>query len=146
MKTLSLLPLRPLRPLRFTLLPNTSLTAQTAATNLRGAVRSEERFRLLLANVKDYAIDTLDPTGIVTSWSSGAEALTGYREGEIIGRHFSLFYPPAALAAAMPAREIEIARDAGRYEEESERVRRDGSGVAAPNGILKSKGISPTPG
>ncbi|MFT3766395.1 MAG: PAS domain-containing sensor histidine kinase [Minicystis sp.] len=89
--------------------------------------QSEERFRLLLASVKDYAIYMLDPDGIVTSWNPGAEALKGYRADEIIGKHYALFYPPAELAAGKPARALAIARTEGRYEEEGERVRKDGS-------------------
>jgi PAS domain S-box-containing protein len=89
--------------------------------------RSEEGFRLLLGSVKDYAIFMLDPAGIVTSWNQGAETIKGYTAGEIIGRHFSAFYPPEDAAAGRPAREIEIARTEGRYEEEGVRVRKDGS-------------------
>jgi PAS domain S-box-containing protein len=88
---------------------------------------SEERFRLLVTSVKEYAIFMLDADGIVTSWNPGAEAIKGYGADEIIGKHFSLFYPPEDLATGKPARALEIARAEGRYMEEGERLRKDGS-------------------
>ncbi|HEY0095670.1 MAG TPA: PAS domain S-box protein, partial [Archangium sp.] len=89
--------------------------------------RSEERFRLLLSSVKDYAIFMLDPDGRVMTWNSGAARLKGYSAGEIVGEHFSRFYPPQDLEQGKPARELDIARREGRYEEEGWRVRKDGS-------------------
>lgn len=88
---------------------------------------SEERFRLLVEGVKDYAIFMLDPSGNIMSWNRGAEATTGYRAGEIMGRHFSIFYPAAEVADGKPAWELEIATREGKYEEEGWRVRQDGS-------------------
>ncbi|HYF64420.1 MAG TPA: PAS domain S-box protein [Herpetosiphonaceae bacterium] len=88
--------------------------------------QSEERFRLLVEGVRDYAIFVLDPDGYITSWNAGAELIKGYSADEIIGRHFSTFYPPADVAAAKPQRELEIARRDGRYEEEGWRLRKDG--------------------
>jgi PAS domain S-box-containing protein len=88
---------------------------------------SEERFRLLVEGVKDYAIFMLDPSGRVTTWNQGAERIKGYRPREIIGQHFSKFYPAADIAAHKPARELEIASRTGKYEEEGWRVRKDGS-------------------
>ena len=88
---------------------------------------SEERFRLIVADVKDYAILMLDPAGRVASWNSGAERIKGYRAGEIIGRHFTLFYPPDALADGKPARELADALANGQVEDEGWRVRKDGS-------------------
>jgi PAS domain S-box-containing protein len=89
--------------------------------------RSEERFRLLVQGVKDYAIFMLDPDGRVASWNEGAERIKGYRADEIVGRHFSAFYPAEATAAGHPQHELEIALAEGTYEEEGWRVRKDGS-------------------
>ncbi|GAB3101027.1 PAS domain-containing hybrid sensor histidine kinase/response regulator [Lysobacter terrae] len=89
--------------------------------------RSEERFRLLVEGVRDYAIFMLDTQGRVASWNPGAELIKGYRAGEIIGQHFSVFYTPEALAKNWPARELEIALAEGRIEDEGWRVRKDGT-------------------
>jgi PAS domain S-box-containing protein len=89
--------------------------------------QSEERFRLLVESVADYAIFMLDPGGHVASWNIGAERAKGYAADEILGQHFSVFYPPDAVAAGHPQRELEIAADVGRYEEEGWRLRKDGS-------------------
>jgi PAS domain S-box-containing protein len=86
---------------------------------------SEERFRILVEGVFDYAIFLLDPDGYVVSWNEGARRINGYSADEIIGEHFSRFYPPEALAKNWPARELEIARAEGRFEEEGWRVRKD---------------------
>jgi PAS domain S-box-containing protein len=88
---------------------------------------SEERFRLLVEGVKDYAIFMLDPTGRVATWNEGAERIKGYRAKEIIGKHFSEFYLEEDKAARKPDRELEIAKRAGKYDEEGRRVRRDGT-------------------
>src|SRR5215207_2601783 len=88
---------------------------------------SEERFRLLVEGVRDYAIFLLDPEGRIASWNEGAHRIKGYRAEEIIGRHFSTFYPAEDLAAGKPPRELEIASREGKYEEEGWRVRKDGS-------------------
>jgi PAS domain S-box-containing protein len=88
---------------------------------------SESAFRLLVSNVTDYALFMLDPTGIVTNWNAGGQRIKGYLPGEIVGRHFSRFYTDADQANGKPARALQIARDAGRYEEEGWRVRKDGS-------------------
>lgn len=88
--------------------------------------QSEEGLRLLVESVKDYAIFMLDPEGRVTSWNRGAERIKGYCAAEVLGAHFSLFYPPEAIATRHPERELEIARREGRYEEEGWRVRKDG--------------------
>jgi PAS domain S-box-containing protein len=107
---------------------------------------SEERFRLLVESVKDYAIFMLDPEGRVASWNEGAHRIKGYTAAEIIGQHFSRFYPPEAVANRWPDHELEIARRDGRYEEEGWRVRKDGSlfwanvvitAVTDENGILR---------
>src|SRR6185295_18719178 len=88
---------------------------------------SEERFRLLVEGVREYAIFLLDPSGHVLTWNAGARRLKGYNADEIIGKHFSVFYPPEALARNWPAHELERALAEGRYEEEGWRVRKDGS-------------------
>lgn len=88
---------------------------------------SEERFRLLVEGVKDYAIFMLDPSGHVTSWNQGAERIKGYQSYEIIGRHFSTFYVPEDVIGKKPARALAEAERRGRYEEEGWRLRKDGS-------------------
>ena len=87
----------------------------------------EERFRLLVDSVRDYAIFMLDPQGHVLTWNSGAERFKGYRAAEIIGSHFSRFYPPEALASGLPERELKVASESGSFEDEGWRVRKDGS-------------------
>ncbi|MFL5302390.1 MAG: ATP-binding protein [Anaeromyxobacteraceae bacterium] len=86
-----------------------------------------EQFRLLVTSVRDYAIFTLDPRGFITSWNLGAERIKGYAASEILGRHFSDFYPPDDVAAGKPAWELTEAERDGRFEDEGWRVRKDGS-------------------
>ena len=88
---------------------------------------SEERFRLIIEGVQDYAIFMLDVDGVVVSWNPGAERMKGYRAEEICGRHFSSFYPPEDLEAGKPAEELRSAAAVGRVEDEGWRVRKDGS-------------------
>jgi PAS domain S-box-containing protein len=88
---------------------------------------SEERFRLLVHGVLDYGIFMLDPSGRIISWNDGAERIKGYREDEIIGQHFSVFYPPEDIAAGKPGRELTQAVAEGRLEDEGWRVRKDGT-------------------
>lgn len=88
---------------------------------------SEERYRLLVEGVRDYAIFMLDEQGNVVTWNLGAERLQGYEASEIIGQHFSRLYPPEAIATGWPDRELELARAEGRFEDEGWRVRKDGS-------------------
>ena len=88
---------------------------------------SEERFRLIIEGVKDYAIFMLDPEGHVSTWNEGARRLKGYTADEIIGQHFSIFYPSEANAINHPQHELEIAKAKGSYEEEGWRVRKDGT-------------------
>ncbi len=106
---------------------------------------SEERFRLLVQGVRDYAIFMLDPAGYITTWNAGAERIKGYTAGEIIGKHFSVFYTSEDLESGKPARELEIATATGVYEEEGWRIRKDGSrfwasvvitGLRKPDGSL----------
>jgi len=89
--------------------------------------QSEEQFRLLVEGVKDYAIFMLNPEGRVASWNAGAENIKGYQAQEIIGQHFSVFYPPEAIARGWPEYELEAAQQEGRFEDEGWRVRKDGS-------------------
>jgi len=88
---------------------------------------SEERFRILVEGVKDYAIIMLDPAGNVMSWNQGAERIKGYRDDEIIGRHFSRFYIEEDVRQGKPQRELDRAAKEGRFEEENWRIRKDGS-------------------
>jgi PAS domain S-box-containing protein len=89
--------------------------------------QSEERFRLMVEGVKDYAIFMLDPKGFVTTWNAGAQLIKGYRPSEIIGRHFSCFYSQEEVRAGKCERELAIATREGRFEEEGWRLRKDGS-------------------
>ena len=89
--------------------------------------QSEERFRLIVSNVKDYAILMLDQEGRVVSWNEGAERIKGYRAEEIIGQHFARFYSAEDVSNGKPALELEEAKRNGRFEDEGWRVRKDGS-------------------
>jgi PAS domain S-box-containing protein len=97
---------------------------QAATEALR---QSEERFRLLVEQVKDYAIFLLDPQGNIATWNEGAERFMGYTASEIIGQHFSRFYTAEDIARRHPWNELEITVLEGRYEEEGWRLRKDGS-------------------
>src|SRR6185295_6042655 len=88
---------------------------------------SEERFRMLVEGVKDYAIIMLDPKGSIRSWNTGAELVQGYWASEIIGRHFSCFYTAEEADGGKPGETLERAKAEGRVEEEGWRVRKDGS-------------------
>ncbi len=96
---------------------------------------SEVRFRLMAESVKDYAIIMLDAGGHIVSWNLGAARVKGYQADEIVGQHFSRFYPPEDVASGKPDRELAVATAKGRYEDEGWRVRKDGSRFIA-NGIL----------
>jgi PAS domain S-box-containing protein len=89
--------------------------------------QSEEMFRLLVSAVRDYAIFMLDPTGHIVTWNAGAQRIKGYKPEEIIGKHFSIFYPQVDKDSHKPERELEIASRTGVYEEEGWRLRKDGS-------------------
>ncbi|HEV2855762.1 MAG TPA: PAS domain S-box protein [Thermoanaerobaculia bacterium] len=92
------------------------------------AVRqNQELFRLMVEGVRDYAIFMLDPNGYIMTWNAGAERIKGYTAGEIIGHHFSRFYPPDALARRWPEHELKVAKAEGRFEEEGWRLRKDGT-------------------
>lgn len=88
---------------------------------------SQVDYRALIESIQDYAIFTLDATGHVTSWTPGAEKIEGYLQHEIIGRHFSAFYTPEAVARGWPDYELQRAAAEGRFEDEGFRVRKDGT-------------------
>ncbi|WP_445263628.1 hybrid sensor histidine kinase/response regulator [Ramlibacter sp. PS4R-6] len=87
----------------------------------------EARFQLLIEAVTDYGIFILDPQGHIASWNTGAQNIEGYTADEVIGRHFSIFYPPEAVARGWPEEELRRAVEFGRLEDEGWRVRKDGT-------------------
>jgi len=87
---------------------------------------SEEQFAHLVSSVEDYAIFLLDAAGQVASWNAGAQRIKGYRESEILGKHFSIFYPPEAIAEGVPERALRTAETEGRFAQEGWRLRKDG--------------------
>jgi PAS domain S-box-containing protein len=93
----------------------------------RGTENEAELLQLLVENISDYAIIMLDPRGNVVSWSAAAERLKGWKAEEIIGQHFSRFYPPEDVAAGKTENELRVAAREGRIEDEGWRVRKDGS-------------------
>ena len=101
------------------------LTERRAAEEALKA--SEERFRLLVESVTDYAIYMLDPVGTITSWNAGAARFKGYTADEILGQNFSRFYSEADRMAGIPSRALETASREGRFEAEGWRIRKDGS-------------------
>jgi PAS domain S-box-containing protein len=107
--------------------------AMTETGQIRQPVKSQkesennELFRLLVESVKDYAIFVISPEGYVLTWNLGAQSLKGYAKTEIIGKHFSIFYPPEAVQTGWPARELMLAEREGRFEDEGWRVRKDGT-------------------
>ena len=108
-------------------------TAELAAANerlIREATkreRAENRFQHLVEAVVDYALFTLDSSGIISNWNTGAERIKGYRAAEIVGRHFECFYTGEDRAAGVPARALATATKDGKFEAEGWRVRKDGS-------------------
>jgi PAS domain S-box-containing protein len=104
-----------------------------------------DRYRLLIEGITDYAIYMLDPDGRVTSWNAGAERFKGYTADEIVGEHFSRFYVPEDRAIDLPGTALRTAREAGRFENQGWRLRKDGSrfwahviidAIHAPDGPL----------
>ena len=100
---------------------------QIARHPVRGTEPTDEQFRLLVASVTDYAIYLLDTSGRVSSWNAGAERIKGYRAGEVIGRHFSMFYSVEDRAAGKPEQLLALAAREGVLQGEGWRVRKDGS-------------------
>ncbi len=88
--------------------------------------QNEETFRLMVEGVMDYSIFMLDPEGYITTWNAGAEKMKGYKAEEIIGEHFSIFYPKDEVLNGKPSRILLIATKTGKYEEEGWRIRKDG--------------------
>ena len=103
---------------------DSELDARNRQEKLR---RSEERFRLMVQGIEDYAIFMLDPKGRVASWNEGAERIKGYAAEEIIGKYLSVFFTREDAEHGHPEEALQIATEEGRYEEEGERVRKDGS-------------------
>ncbi len=93
----------------------------------REARASEERFRKLVESVRDYAIFMLDPDGRVVSWNAGAQEIKGYREDEVLGKHYACFFTEAEREAREPERQLELAAREGRLETQGWRLRKDGS-------------------
>jgi PAS domain S-box-containing protein len=121
---------------------STPIPIRTAAS---GTGESPDIFRVLVESVRDYAIFVLDPEGRVLTWNLGAQALKGYAKEEIIGKHFSKFYPPEAVASGWPERELELAEKEGRFADEGWRVKKDGTtfwasviitALRSPSGVL----------
>ena len=108
-------------------LGNAPLSASTTGDPVRVASQNRELFRLLVESVRDYAIFMLDAEGHVTTWNIGAERIKGYRATEILGRHFSIFYPEEEVRAGKCAYELEVAEREGRFEDEGWRIRKDGT-------------------
>ena len=92
-----------------------------------GAEVPDELYRLFVDRVRDYAMFFLDRSGVVASWNDGAEMIKGYAPHEIIGKHFSIFYPTRDVESRKPIYELQVATRDGRYEEEGWRVRKDGT-------------------
>ncbi|MBN8226131.1 PAS domain-containing sensor histidine kinase [Corallococcus macrosporus] len=107
--------------------PSSSSGGDIAYVSPQSARDMGAQLRLFIDSVKDYAILTLDPAGYIVSWNTGAERIKGYKAEEILGQHFSRFYPPEDIASGKPQMELEIVNREGRFEEEGWRVRKDGS-------------------
>ncbi|POM15131.1 hypothetical protein CSX04_07946 [Burkholderia cepacia] len=80
---------------------------------------AEFRFQTVVGSITDYAVFMLDPHGNVATWNAGAERIKGYRAAEIVGQHFSRFYPPDAIAAGRPSRGLDEAAARGHFEDEA---------------------------
>jgi PAS domain S-box-containing protein len=99
----------------------------TEVADIPSSLRSERVFRLLVEGIQDYAIFLLTPEGRVATWNCGAERIKRYLATEIIGRHFSIFYPPQDVANGKPDMELRVASEVGRFEDEGWRIRSDGT-------------------
>ena len=104
-----------------------SEASQPPKASVEDLRQTEERFRLLVERVQDYAIFMLDTEGRIASWNIGAQRIKGYTAEEIIGRHFSIFYPSEDVASGKPANELRLAIAEGRVEDEGWRIRKDGT-------------------
>ena len=93
----------------------------------RALYESEQRFRMLVQGVRDYAIYMLNPDGVITNWNAGAQQIKGYTADEVVGQHFSQFYTEEDRAKGEPERALETARSRGKFEKEGWRVRKDGT-------------------
>ena len=89
--------------------------------------QSEERLRMIIANIKDYSVITLDRLGHVTSWNGAAERIKGYRADEVIGKRVSIFYTSDDVSIGKPTTELDTAIKSGRFEDDGWRIRKDGS-------------------
>ncbi|WP_063030177.1 PAS domain-containing sensor histidine kinase [Pseudomonas yamanorum] len=94
---------------------------------VQGSFNQDDRYRLLVDAVVDYAIYMLDTNGLIRSWNSGAKKIKQYEQSDVLGRHFSLFYTPEDLASDLPARALKSAEQSGRFEGEGWRIRKDGT-------------------
>jgi len=92
-----------------------------------GPFNQDDRYRLLVDAVVDYAIYMLDTNGLICSWNSGAKKIKQYEQSEVLGKHFSLFYTPQDLASDLPGRALKSAEQSGRFEGEGWRLRKDGT-------------------
>jgi PAS domain S-box-containing protein len=107
---------------------NSSAKVAEAPNSAEEALRdSEEKYRMLLDEIQDYAIFMLDPQGVVVSWNAGAERIKGYKADEIVGHNFSVFFPPEDIKQGMPEKLVRITATNGRHEFQGMRVRKDGS-------------------
>ncbi len=102
-------------------------TFAPSAPHRDSAHRNANALALLIDSTTDYAIFMLDPTGHVVTWNAGAQRIKGYTRDEIVGKHFSIFYPPDAIARNWPQTELELATRDGRFEDEGWRLRQDGT-------------------
>jgi PAS domain S-box-containing protein len=100
---------------------------QQLASSAEDVGKENVAFRLLVEAVQDYAIFVLDPEGHVLTWNSGAKAIKGYTKEEIVGKHFSVFYPQESIDSHWPERELALAEKQGRFRDEGLRVKKDGS-------------------
>jgi PAS domain S-box-containing protein len=107
--------------------PATPVRARRRGAAHNGTHEPDDRYRLILDAMTDYAIVTLDPDGIVLTWSRGAQNLKQYRDTEIVGRHFSVFYPPEEIQRGKPQAELASAAATGRFEDEGWRLKKDGT-------------------
>jgi len=107
---------------------NSSAKVAEAPNSAEEALRdSEEKYRMLLDEIQDYAIFMLDPQGVVVSWNAGAERIKGYKADEIVGHNFSVFFSPEDIKQGMPEKLVRITATNGRHEFQGMRVRKDGS-------------------